>query len=90
MVCDMPVTDNATERDTLATPRVVLREEVFDRLTAERGATNDTARAQLLGINRATILRLRQRKFQPSMTVTSKMTATLGCSVEDLFEHVAA
>lgn len=86
----MPVTDEATQRDTHATTRVVLREEVFDRLTAEAGATNDTARARLLGINRATILRLRQRKFQPSWTVTNKMTARLGCSVEDLFERVAA
>lgn len=68
---------------------MVLREDVFDRLTTRAGATNDTARARLLGVNRATIFRLRHRMFQPRWDTATRMADRLGCSPDDLFERAA-
>ncbi len=91
MVCRMPDAQVVTSCNSRVTPpTVALREARFDELTAIRGATNDSARARLLGVDRNTILRLRQRKFAPSMEVAMRMAERLATTVEDLFERIAA
>lgn len=78
------------ERGTSATPHVVLRVEVFDTLTAKFGATTDVARAELLGVDRATLQRLRKRKFHPRIATALRMADRLGTTFDELFERVAA
>lgn len=77
-----PLTDDS---DTSASP-VVLREDVFDQLTAARGATSDIERARLVDVDRATIYRMRRRKFAPRLDVALRMAAKLGTTVDELFE----
>lgn len=78
------------KRGTSAAPPIVLRDEVFDALTAERGATNDSERARLVGINRATLYRLRKHRFAPRMDVAHRIAERLDTTVDQLFERVAA
>lgn len=85
----MTAAKDATKSDNPATsPAVALRVAVFDDLTAGLGATNDTARAKLLGVDRATIHRYRTRQFEPSMGVAMRMAALLHTTVDHLFEQV--
>lgn len=49
--------EQATEAEQA--PDVFLRLDVFDRLTRERGWTNDLARARALGVSHTTVGRLR-------------------------------
>ncbi len=53
------------------------------------GAESDVARARLLGIDRVTIWRMRQRRFTPRLELAMRMAAQLGTTVDDLFERVA-
>ena len=84
----MVAPNDTGQRGSTAAPTVALRTDVFDILTAARGATNDSARARLVGVDRATISRMRRRKFTPSMAVAMRIAATLGSSVDFLFERV--
>ncbi len=68
---------------------MVLRQDVFDRLTEAAGATTDIARARLLGVDRVTIFRLRRRMFQPRWDTAARFADVLGCTLDDLFERVA-
>ncbi len=87
----MTAAKDAIRSDNPATsPAVALRVAVFDNLTAGLGATNDTARARLLGIDRATIRRYRTRQYEPSMGVAMRMAEILHTTVDHLFEQVAS
>lgn len=68
--------------------RIRLRTDVFDNLTEDRGATTDTARARLCGMDRTNLLRIRNGQT-PSLELAMHMAGCLGVTVEDLFEQVA-
>ncbi|WP_431895793.1 hypothetical protein [Micromonospora haikouensis] len=68
--------------------QIRLRADVFDSLTAERGAATDTARARLCGMDRVNLLRIRKGQA-PSLELALHMADRLGVKVEDLFEAVA-
>jgi DNA-binding XRE family transcriptional regulator len=72
------------------TTAIRLRNELFDELTERLGATNDTARAQLVGVDRKTLWRIKQAKFTASLEVAVRMADRLGTTVDELFEQVAA
>jgi DNA-binding XRE family transcriptional regulator len=90
MVCDMVAAESELERDTNATrSSIALREELFDKLTAKLGAVNEIQRATLIGVDRATIHRMRRRLFTPSFDVAMRMAEVLGTTVDELFERVS-
>lgn len=66
--------------------RRALNGALFERLTAERGATSGLARARLLGIGRHTLWRMRRRP--PSMEVATRMADILGTTLDELFPVV--
>lgn len=83
----MNAADSQTESGTTAAPATAaLRADVFDQLAAKLGATNDVQRARLLGVDRATIGRMKAHKFAPRLAVALRMADTLGTTVEELFE----
>jgi DNA-binding XRE family transcriptional regulator len=63
-----------------------LRLEVYDALAAAKGAATVVAQAQLHGIHRATLFRIRSGERSASLELAMKMAADLGTSVEALFE----
>lgn len=86
----MLATPNGDDSDTSAARSpIALRTEVFDRLMADRGAVSDVARARELGIDRATISRMRKRRFAPRLELAMRMADLLGTTVDELFERVA-
>jgi DNA-binding XRE family transcriptional regulator len=87
----MSAADSATEGGTTAALVIAaLRTDVFDALTAKLGATTEVQRARLIGVDRATIRRMRERQFAPRLAIAMRMAETLGTTVDDLFEQVAA
>jgi len=69
-----------------ATPKQrCLNNELFDKLTQQRGATKEIDRAALVGIDRGTLSRFRHRKFTPSLDVAMRMAEVLGTTVAELF-----
>ena len=66
--------------------RVRLRTDVFDALTADRGAKTNEARAELFGVNRSTIVRLRHGHFEASLALAMRIARKLGVNVEVLFK----
>ena len=71
--------------NSAAEPVRALHVDLFDRLTAARGATSDLQRARLLGINRNTIRRLRERQHTPSMPVATRLADRLDVTLDELF-----
>lgn len=69
---------------------IALREDLFDALTAQRGATTEVQRAVLIGVDRGTVRRMRKRLFTPSFDVAMRMAEVLGTTVDELFERVSA
>lgn len=63
-----------------------LRLEVYDALSATRGARTVAAQAEMHGIHRATLFRIRSGERTPSLELAMKMAADLGTTVEALFE----
>lgn len=63
-----------------------LRVGRFDALCAQRGATTDEARGDLLGSTRETVNRYRHGRMQPSGRLMLQWAARLETSVEDLWE----
>jgi plasmid maintenance system antidote protein VapI len=85
----MVAAPNGELRDsTAARSPIALRIDVFDRLMAGLGADNDVARARVLGIDRATISRMRTRRFAPRLELAMRMATVLGTTVDELFELV--
>ena len=77
----------ATKPDaTDATPVARLRLDVFDANTARLGATTDAARAELIGVDRATIWRWRNGHLTPSLDRAMTIANLLGLAMEELFE----
>lgn len=72
-----------------ATP-VRLRADMFDQLTAGHDATTDPARARLIGVDRATLWRMRKGQLVPSVSLAMHIARVLGVRVEDLFEVAQA
>jgi len=85
----MSATPTETNRGIRVASRIRLRTDVFDTLTEQRGATTDTARAQLCGMDRTNLLRIRHGQT-PSLELAMHMAGQLGVRVEDLFEQVSA
>jgi DNA-binding XRE family transcriptional regulator len=68
---------------------VRLRTEVFDSLTAARGATTDRSRAALFDVVHTTIGRLRRGEVEAELALAMRMARTLGVEVETLFAESA-
>lgn len=66
--------------------RIRLRAKFFDDRTAALGAMNETARAQLCGMDRTNLLRIRNGQA-PSLALAMHMAERLGVTVEELFEQ---
>jgi DNA-binding XRE family transcriptional regulator len=79
----MDVAQPGRNCDTDATA-LRLNETVFDRLTTNLGAMTDVARAELLGIDRSTIRRLRDGRL-PSLETAFALATKLSSTVEQLF-----
>lgn len=62
-----------------------LRVELFEELTAKKGATTDQARAELLNLNRFTIRRLREPGYEPSVGTALHIAQVLRTKVEKLW-----
>lgn len=77
------------ERGTQATPSIHLRIETFDRRAEELGAATETAKAELVGTDRKTLWRYRERKIAPTLDVAMRWSERLGLTVEQLWERVA-
>lgn len=89
----MPATPTAEESGTPATrPSAVGRLDamLLDRLTAKFEARSDTARAKLLGVDRASLYRWRTGRFAPNLTVAQRIAEQLGTTVDELFPRRAA
>lgn len=69
---------------TAPSPKVPIDFEVFDEKCAERNALDETARAELAGVNRVTLWRWRKGIQQPSLPVVSQIARTLDVSVDKL------
>lgn len=63
---------------------------VFDRECALRGATDETARAELVDVDRTTLWRWRKGAQTPSLDVVSRVADRFGLPVDDLIERRAA
>lgn len=64
-----------------------------DRFDAEcllRDATSDASRAELVGVDRATVWRWRTGRQQPSLDTIAHLAATFAVSVDDLIDRSAA
>lgn len=62
---------------------------VFDAKCAERGATNDVARARLAGVNRTTIWRWRKGLYSPDFKVATQIAHRFGISLDELTGRAA-
>lgn len=81
----------ATKPDaTDATPVARLRLDVFDANTERLGAVTDAARAELLGVDRATIWRWRNGRLTPSLDRAMAIAEVLGIELGDLIDRSAA
>ncbi len=65
-----------------------LRVSVHDALTARKGAYNVKEQAELHGIHRSTMFRLRSGERVASLELAMKMAEDLDVPVEVLFERV--
>lgn len=81
----MTAAPKPVESGTTATDASPLDGDLFDRLTHELGADDDSARAKLLGVDRATLYRWRHGKYAPRHEIAARIAKTLGTTVDDLF-----
>ncbi len=65
---------------------VRLRLDVYDRLAHRRGATTPTEQAELHGISRGHMYRLRTGAKTPRLDLAMRIASDLGTTVEKLFE----
>ncbi|MFE7868807.1 helix-turn-helix transcriptional regulator [Micromonospora sp. HUAS LYJ1] len=76
----------APTRCDSATPSPIrLRTDRFDQLLASLAETEQD-RAQLLGMDRATLWRIRRGRVTPTLDVAMRMAAVCGTTVDELFE----
>lgn len=68
------------------TTKVRLKADDLARLCLKRGIVSDTQLANLAGINRTTIYRLRKGSRGPGTRVLNKLATALDVSIEELFE----
>lgn len=84
----MAATDSAAPDATPATaPRIDF--DIFDAKCADLGATNDTARAEIAGVNRTTIWRWRKGQWSPNLAVASRIAQRLDITVDELTGRAA-
>lgn len=84
----MTAAHTTPNRGIRATDRIRLRADVFDAQTQKLGASTETERAQLCGVDRTTLYRIRATKTTPSLELAMDMASRLGVTVEQLFEQV--
>lgn len=84
----MGATQNSDGNSGQSDAKARLRVEVYDALAAKRGVTTVVAQAQLHGIGRQHMFRIRSGKWNPSLPVAMRMAADLGTTVDALFERV--
>lgn len=78
----------ASSGNRAATSRVAERAldvRLFEKLTDAREATTDLARARLLGIDRMTIYRWRNRRNGVGMETATRVAAALEVGIDELF-----
>jgi DNA-binding XRE family transcriptional regulator len=75
---------NGDCRNTAA-PGPQLDNDLFDELTAKKGAITDQERADLIGVPRSQLYRYRAGRFSPQLALAMHMAQVLGTSVERLF-----
>lgn len=84
----------ATQSRTDATDagRLRLQVDLFDRLAAKQDANTLQERADLIKVDRATLIRWRQGQTEPSLNDAVRVAAILGTRVDRLWqrEQVAA
>lgn len=86
----MTATGNPPSATVAATPRLCIDFDVFDRECALRGATDESARAELVDIDRVTLWRWRKGKQTPSLEVVTRIAGVFGLAVDDLILRRAA
>jgi DNA-binding XRE family transcriptional regulator len=69
-------------------PGVRLRVEAYDILAAAKGYPTVESQAELHGVNRGTIFRLRAGHRLPRVDLAMRIASDLGTTVEFLFERV--
>jgi DNA-binding XRE family transcriptional regulator len=67
-----------------------IRLEVYDALAQAKGAKTVVAQAEMHGVHRATLFRIRNGERLPSLELAIRMASDLGTTVEALFERRAA
>lgn len=90
MVCGMTAASTPIPSGMSATAASRLNVDLFDQLTRELGAEDDSARARLLDVDRATIFRWRKGRYAPRHEVATRIARKLGTTVDELFPAVAA
>lgn len=88
IVRGMSAAQTSPNRGIRATDRIRLRADVFDQRSGQLGASTEVERAQLCGVDRTTLYRIRNGKTTPSLELAMDMAARLGVTVEELFEQV--
>ena len=79
----------ATSRETRA-PVVRLRNDRIDEIATARGLVTDSARAELIGVERSTYSRVRSGEIQPgNRFIAGCLLAFHDLRFEDLFEVMA-
>lgn len=68
---------------------VRLRVEIFDALMAREGAKSVERQAEVLGLHRSTLFRIRSGETAPNLTTAMQMAAACKTTVDALFERVA-
>lgn len=65
-----------------------LDNDLFDELTAKKGAITDQERADFIGVPRSQLYRYRAGRFSPHLAIAMRMASLLGTTVEKLFNGV--
>lgn|SRR6185369_15483773 len=78
--------DDATDATLVAR----LRLDVFDANAERLGAMSDQAKADLIGVDRATMWRYRTGKMTPTLDRALAIAEVLGVDLSELIERVAA
>lgn len=83
----MAATPSADKHATHATPRIDFA--IFDAAAKRAGANDETARAELVGVDRATLWRWRNGRNSPALDTAARIAETLGVSLNELTGRAA-